>query len=462
MEPADHIVVAFSGEGAGVEELTWGQRAIWNAMTEQNTSLPIGGWLPLPEGTTVQHMVNELRFHMTRHQSMRMRLVHGDDGRPRQSIAASGEITLEVYDGDNADPADVAEQVKQRYMDAPFDYANEWPIRMAVVRRGGLATHVVCILCHLVTDAAGGLAMVADLANMDPATGEATAPVTATQPLELARWQQTPAGQRRHAASLRYWEEQLRGVPSYRYARPTERHTPRHWEGQLTSPALFLATQTLAQQLSASSANLILAAYATTLVRLRGVDPIVIRPVVSNRFWPGLADIVSPINEAGLCVIPVGDASFDEVVRRTSRVAMSAFKAAYYHPEPLDELRAVIARDRGEDLDIDCFLNDRRVAAPSADAALPTEAQLREAPRGEFGWTVRQEKPFGRLFLHIDDAADGTDAVTLTIRADTDYVAPELAQACVEGIESLLVEAATDPGRRTLPALLAPAAEAHA
>ncbi|MFC7483965.1 hypothetical protein ACFQX7_33505 [Luedemannella flava] len=86
-EPVDRIMVAFSGEGSGIEELTWGQRAIWNAMTEQNTSLPIGGWLPLPEGTTVRHMVNELRFHMSRHQSARMRLVFGDDGRPRQSVA---------------------------------------------------------------------------------------------------------------------------------------------------------------------------------------------------------------------------------------------------------------------------------------------------------------------------------------------------------------------------------------
>ncbi|MFC7483964.1 hypothetical protein ACFQX7_33500 [Luedemannella flava] len=131
------------------------------------------------------------------------------------------------------------------------------------------ATHVVCILCHLVTDAAGSLAMMADLANLDPTTGGATAPVTATQPLDLARWQQTPAGQRRHASSLRYWEEQLRGVPSYSFSRPAERHHPRHWEGQLTSPALFLATHALARQLDVSSSHLILAAYASMLVRLR-------------------------------------------------------------------------------------------------------------------------------------------------------------------------------------------------
>ena len=449
MEPAEQIVVAFSGEGAGVEELTWGQRAIWNAMTEQDTSLPIGGWLPLPEGTTVRHMANELRFHMTRHQSMRMRLVYGEDGRPRQSVAASGEITLEVYDAGDGDPAAVAEKVSQRYMDAPFDYANEWPIRMAVVRRGEVATHVVCVLCHLVTDAAGGLAMVADLANMDPVTGEATVPVTATQPLDLARWQQTPAGQRRHASSLRYWEEQLRGVPSYRFAKPAQRHSPRHWEGQLISPALLLATEALAKRLGVSASNLTLAAYAMMLVKLRGVDPIVIRPVVSNRFWPGLADIVSPINEAGLCVIPVEGAGFAEMAARASRIAMRAFKAAYYHPEPMDELFATVARDRGEQLDIDCFMNDRRVAA-IPDGPAPTAQELRLAPRGEFRWTAKQDKPFGRLFLHIDDAPD---AVSLTVRADTDYVDPAIMRGIAEGIEEIFIEAAADLRADDLPAV---------
>ncbi len=441
IEPSERIKVAFSGEGAGIEELTWGQRAIWNAMTEQDSSLPIGGWLPLPEGTTVQDMAVELRFHMIRHQSMRMRLIYGDDGRPRQSVAASGEIMLEVFDAGDAGPAGVAERVKRQYMDAPFDYAGEWPIRMAVIRLGDVATHVVAILCHLVTDAAGGLAMVADLSNLDRTTGEPKAPMTSIQPLALARWQQTPAGQRQNARSLQFWEEQLRGVPSYRYGESADKREPRHWEGQLTSTAIHMAVQTLAQRFKADTSQVLLAAYAVMLVRLRGVDPVVIRPIVSNRFWPGLADIVSPINEAGLCVIPIGDAAFDEVVRRTRRITMRAFKAAYYHPEPLDELIALIAKDRGEELDIDCFFNDRRLGRGSALTAMPTAAQLREAQRGsEFRWTLRQDKPFGRLFLHVDIATE--DSVTLTIRADTHHVAPADMQAYVQGIESILIDAA--------------------
>lgn len=435
IEPTDRIAVAFSGEGGGVEELTWGQRTIWIAMVEQETSLPVGGRLPLPEGTTVQDMVTELSFLMSRHQSMRMRLVFGDDGRPRQAVAGSGEVVLEVYDAGADDDAEVlAEKVMRQYMAVPFRYESEWPVRMAVIRRAGVPVQVVNILCHLVTDAEGGIAMMADLSNLDRAAGVATAPVTSQQPLELARWQRSPAGVQRSARSLRYWEEQLRAVPAYRYREPTTGPQPRHWEGKLTSPAVHLAAHALAARFKASTSQVLLAAYVTVLARIRRVDPVVVRPIVSNRFQPGLADIVSPINQAGLCVIPVGEEQFGEVVGRTRRAVMRAFKAAYYDPEPHAELLAAIAKDRGEELVLDCLFNDRRSVQASAPQRL-----THSRTRGVFEWTAKQDKSFGGLFLHLDDAAEG---VTLTIRADTHQVAPEDVKACVLEIESLLVREA--------------------
>jgi hypothetical protein len=420
-------------------------------MVEQQSSIPIGGWAPLRGGRTVEDLAAELRFNMTRHQSMRMRLVFGDDGEPRQSIAAAGEITLEVYDAGEADPAEVAEKVKRHYVDTPFDYTRDWPTRMAVIRSGQIATHVVTIVCHLATDGEGAMAMLADLANLDRETGEAKTPVTAMQPLELARWQRSPAGQQRNAKSLRYWEEQLRAVPLYRYRESTDRRQPRHWEGQLTSPAVHIAAHALAERFGVSSSQVLLAAYAVMLARLRGVDPIVIRPIVNNRFWPGLADIVSPINEAGLCVIPVGDAPFPEVVQHTRRTVMRAFKAAYYHPQDLIDLVAAIGKDRGEEFDLDCFFNDRRfindprLARGSEVASVPTTARLRDArQRSDFRWTLKQDKPFGRLFLHVEDSSEVPDAVTLIVRADTHNLAPADMRACVQGMESILVDAALE------------------
>jgi hypothetical protein len=46
---AEHIIVPFSGEGSGVEELSWGQQEIWSAMRAQHSWLPIGAAQPLPE-----------------------------------------------------------------------------------------------------------------------------------------------------------------------------------------------------------------------------------------------------------------------------------------------------------------------------------------------------------------------------------------------------------------------------
>jgi len=102
---AERITVAFAGGGGGVEELSWGQRDIWLVMVRQKFWLPIGGWKRLPEGTTVQDVAEELRYLMSRYQSMRTRLRFDDDGRPSQVVFSAGEIGLDVIDiGDEDDP----------------------------------------------------------------------------------------------------------------------------------------------------------------------------------------------------------------------------------------------------------------------------------------------------------------------------------------------------------------------
>src|SRR5687768_1360350 len=104
-EVIDRVMVRFEGDGAGVDELAWGQWEIWSAMQRQDSWLPVGGCLPLPAGTTVDDMVEELRWHLTRHPSMRTRLRFGPDGEVRQVVASSGEVPLEIVDAADDDPA---------------------------------------------------------------------------------------------------------------------------------------------------------------------------------------------------------------------------------------------------------------------------------------------------------------------------------------------------------------------
>jgi Condensation domain len=191
------LPVAFAGVGEGDEELSWGQREIWQALVEQETWMPIGGTQPVPPGYTVQDAVERLRYLMSRYQSMRTRLRFTGDGTPRQVVHAAGEIVLEVVDAGDADPHEVALATQRRYERTGYDFVAEWPVRMAVVRRDGTPTHLVAIMSHLVMDGGGAAVMLAEGERNE------TAPVNGMQALEQVQWQRSPAGQRQSGAALR-------------------------------------------------------------------------------------------------------------------------------------------------------------------------------------------------------------------------------------------------------------------
>jgi len=145
-------------------------------------------------------------------------------------VSDAGEITLEIVEAGDADPDQVARDVESRYRDTEYDFVNEWPIRMAVVQQHGILTHLVSIVCHLVTDGSGAMVMLDEVAT------RRSTPVTGVQALEQARWQRSPAGQRQNQAALRYWESLLRTVPARRFAGAVDERRPRYWEGVFTSP----------------------------------------------------------------------------------------------------------------------------------------------------------------------------------------------------------------------------------
>ncbi|WP_327003911.1 condensation domain-containing protein [Dactylosporangium sp. NBC_01737] len=427
------IPVAFAGEGSGEDELSWGQREIWQALVEQKTWMPIGGAQPLPAGTTVQDMQERLRYLMSRYQSMRTRLRFEPDGTPRQVVHASGETVLEVVDAGADDPQAVAEAVRLRYEQTDYDFAEEWPVRMAVIVQGGAATHLVAIMTHFVMDGRGALVMLEEGER-----GE-TAPVNGLQALEQVQWQRSPAGQRQSAAALRYWETMLRAIPPRRYAGDGDPHEPRYWRGELTSAALPLAVRAVASRTQVDATQVMLAVYAVATARICGVDPVATRLVSSNRFRPGLAEVVGPVSQTALWSVEVAGVPFDELLGRVQRAAMVAYKHGYYDRERLEEITAAVTLERGPDFDLNCFYNDRR-APVQADPVDP-ELARQALPRTVFEWTIQRDDVYPRLFLNVDDASPET--VRLHIEIDTHHVPPSAAEALLRCMEQVAVDAAT-------------------
>jgi hypothetical protein len=437
---SERILVPFAGEGAGVGELAWGQREIWEAMRRQGWWLPLGFTRPLPAGTTVADVVSDLKFSMSRYPAMRTTVRSTVDGQPQQVVAASGEVELEVVDAAGADPGAVADAVHERYRQVDHDHETEWPVRMAVICSGGVPTHQVMVACHLVTDGLGAVAMLRDWARRAELDGT---PGTAMEPLAQAEWQRGPAGRRQSDSAMRYWAALLRAIEPGRFGAAGDERQPRHWRLDYYSTAMHLATRAIAARNRLDPSYVHLAAYCMALARITGVNPVVVQVVVGNRFRPGLGDTVSPVNQSGLCVIDVADATFEDVVARAWRKAMGTYKHAYYDPIQLNELIERISRERGEEIDIGCYFNPRRfrLAEPPPQPP-PTPDELRAAlPGSELHWGAPGDLPVERFFVNLDDLPD---SVHMELCVDTRYVSPTGMEAFVRGMEAVLVDAALD------------------
>jgi hypothetical protein len=442
----DRILVRFEGDDSGVGELTWGQRDIWEGMRRLGSSLGVGGVVPLASGTEVQDVADMLRFLVSRHQSLRTCLRFTSEDEPRQVVSGSGEVPLDIVDADDGDdPAEVAQAQWNRYYETEFDYQREWPIRTAVVRHHGRPTHLVALCCHLATDGFGAEVLRADLARREAGS---VPPVTARQPLEQARWQQSPVGRRHSEATLRHWAEVLRTVPARRFpepaqpSEPSEPSEPRFREVNFVSPATHLAALLVARRTEVGSTPVLLAALSVALAQVTRINPVFSQLVVNNRFRPGLAEAVSPLCGAGFCAIDGTAPDFGLVVTRTWQAMLRAGKHAYYDPDRMWELIARIGRERGEPIDRACIFNDRR--APDREEHRPVTAAdvLAARPRSTLRW-VRPLNPASEaFFFYVNDVADTVD---ILLSVDTHRISAETVENFLHRMEGVLVEAALQP-----------------
>ncbi|MEV0128851.1 hypothetical protein AB0H83_10330 [Dactylosporangium sp. NPDC050688] len=218
------------------------------------------------------------------------------------------------------------------------------------------------------------------------------------------------------------------------------RASPRYWHGELTSTDLPAAVGAISARSGVESATVLLTLYAAALRRVVGVDPVVIRPITSNRFRPGLAGVVCTLAQAGLFRLDVGDGAFDELLGRAGRAALTAYKYAYFHQAQMADLVERVGRERGAPIELGCYFNDRRGAGTA------------DAPAG-FRWVQRQEAPtFEPLFVHVDDATcEGSAAVRLTVYLDAAHVSPADGAVVLHAMRDIAVSAAQPQAAAAVP-----------
>jgi hypothetical protein len=453
------VDVSFSGDGDGdgagnsTGGLNWGQQHILGAIRNLGSPMNMCAVRELPPTAIVADFAEELRFYLNRFQAMRTLLRFEADRPPIQVVHASGTVPLQVLDlaadAHDADAAAALAALVAEHEQRPFDDEHEFPIRMVLIRRSGILTHLLTVLNHFATDGAGAFAMYEDFLYRDQVTGLARGPVP-THPLDLTAQQATAAGRRQSDASLRYWERQLAALPTRRPTAAVPEPGSRYRRATLRSVPLLLGATRIAHRLDCDVSAVLLGLFATALARLTGEQPIAAQMLVSNRFRPGMANIVGNVSQSGLFVVDVADTTVDDVIDRAQRAVTRTYKYAYFDLEEWKALLATVERERGEELAL-CYYNDRPSqrggtapgAQPSAEAIATAGAQM--AP------IVWSELPFfnERLMVTIDSPPNDDEAVTVLVSADTWHVPRDDMEALARMMESLAVAAAGDPATPT-------------
>jgi non-ribosomal peptide synthetase component F len=266
-------------------------------------------------------------------------------------------------------------------------------------------------------------------------------------PLEQADRQAGPAGRRTQAGSLRYFEHVLRTVPAQPFGPPRPGVARDHLEVRFRSPATLLAARAAGARTGTGSAAVLLAAFAVAVARAKGGNPVSTLVAVSNRFRPGLAESVSTISQVTPLMVDVADATLGEVVARAVRASLTAYKNGYSDPYAQDEVVERVNAERGEEVELTCYYNDRRQRAEPA-GELPTEAEIRAAvARSTVEWPDDPEKPRTGLYVYVAD--DDPGSVDFLMSVDLRHFTRDELEALVRDIEAVTVATALAPDTPT-------------
>ncbi len=454
----DRVAVKFSGAESGIEPLSWGQKTTLRDMRANGTQFSMSGRTHLAEGSGIDDAAARLSYVMSRYAALRMRLAADDAGRPCQEIAGSGQIDLEIQMlPDDADDADVT-----RYLDGlldtwqfePFDFERDWPLRMAVFRHRGAYRHLAWELGHLAVDGAGHLLLLADLMP-GGIERHAVGDSPSQQIIDVARSEQEPQLRQLSSRTMRFWESQLRQIPELTFgqpARPEGEPGPRYWRVECVSPAAHLAMLAIAERTGTDASRVALAVIATAIGRATGTHALTLNVTVSNRFRPGLADVIAPLAQNSVVSIDVADASVDEIVVRARGTSLTAGMRAYYDPDDLRELTARLDSDRGHPARISCRVNDQRAMARRSGAGDGPGEVTADQIRGKLGQTALTWLRPLEFDLH-DQAViliqNQPDVISLHMLCDLWSISRAQVEALLRGVEEVAVEAAFDPAAPT-------------
>ncbi len=455
----EDVPVPFADLPADTAPLTWGQQGMLRDMQESGMNIGLSAVHSVPEGTTVDDRAAHLADMVRRHPALRVRFDTDADGNTYQVMPSSGNSALEVIripdDTDDDLALKYAAEVMCARRDGPVDPYRDPLMRVSLVSRRGVLLYEAFTISHLVAD---GFIFVRLFDAFDPSRGPGAAEAIQPSPtglFDLARRERTEPLRRVSDRAMRYWEKQLRSAPPLTFGEPTHpegRQGHRYWHGRFSSPAAFLAMLAIAERTETDTSSVLHAIIAIALARATGVNPLITKINVGNRFRPGFADILAPVNQNGVIAIDAADATVDEVVARARKALLSGALFGYYDPEQLREVTGRVVAERGQPARISCLINDARVASitPTPEdigrAAVTMERIKDKLPETFLKWDGALDSFHDQAWISVFDYPE---TIWLQVIFDMACFTEAKAEGALRGVEEIAIEAAFDPGAPT-------------
>jgi hypothetical protein len=383
----------------------------------------------VPAGVDLGRLAEVVTTVVLRHDSLRTTFPEAG----RQFVAGEGSVEMPVYEAEDAYACadDVAPQLRA----VRFDPTVELPVRAAAITSHGAPAGLILILCHTAVDAASQSILRREVAAL--LAGEELPPPAATQPVDLGEAEQTPAGQRRIAAALRYWDDLLRTTPQAMFAvpgvGPTDWMLPRL---TIRSTAAAPALARIADRTGAGRATVVLAALCALVGRRLGVSTAVVAMLAANRLLPHLTDYVGTISQDALMSTELDVATFDELVGRIRDRSLAAYRRSAFDSVALWQIIDGVAARRGTHWARDCVFNDLTGLTHGAERT--GDAVSHADPGIRFEWLPPEAMPT-RLMVW---AVRLDDEVELAVLADPQCLTTSEVEDFGSAMIGLIVEAA--------------------
>lgn len=414
--------ISLRGTQAGPMPLTWGQGNMWESIVTlgpQSRRLNMSWQFPVENPVRVRDALIRIQNCLTRFDIFRVAF---DRERTEQTFRAEAGVEVRV-----SETAHTGLRIRAFELDEP-------PIRLELLHRDGVVTHVWVVLSHLAFD--GGACDPLTLHLRDAVEGRGL-PAPGTQTEAMVAHERSDESVRKSDAVISHWVRTATRLPPGRGLMST---VPGSYSVvTIRSRAIAIAAEVLSRKSRVSVSGVILAALTRSIRREINRDLSTMLLVSNNRMHPHLSRFIGQTIGNGLLLLPdeePGDPFLPYAKSVYSR-AVTAYSQGRYDCIKWREVLGDISA-RGLATDLSYYFNDIRTDRRSWQGLEKLAGELKRGVTRQTSIEIGEPRDMSDATLFANLDSDGQECL-IEVVCDDSRVPTAAATAALTALEALVV-----------------------